>query len=293
MVRTRELSVETDPGVRLALLRSLAPAQPAVVALHGLLGTRESVIARGELHRAGLGLLAYDARGHGRSTSPLDRGAYGYAAMTSDLEAAMDAAGVERAILVGISIGGLVALRMARLHPERVAALAVVTPAYDPTAPLSEAALERARRVARALVDNDPDAFLAAEPIRTPGEGRTPSPRGSAAALLARHADRSAVADALMAMLGDRPFESLAELGELDVPSVVVGSRDEFDPLHPLTIARRYAAALPGARFVCEPSGELPLSWRRRALARLAIELAARAGAPFDAVRPRLGASST
>ncbi len=289
----RELSVPTTPGVRLAVLVADVPERPAVVALHGLLGTREAVIARGALRRGGLGLVSYDARGHGRSTAPLDRRAYGYGAMAEDLEAVMDASGVQRAILIGVSIGGLVALGLARRHPERVAALALVTPAYDPDAPLSELARERARRVARALVDNDPDAFLAAEPIRTPEEGHGPSARGSAAALLARHTDRAAVADALLEMLADRAFESFAELAALDVPSVVVGSRDDFDPLHPLEIARRYAAALPRAQFVCEPDGQLPLSWRRRELSRLVLELAVRAGAPFDRGRQGLGGSST
>lgn len=289
----RELSVTTAPGVRLAVLAADIPERPAVVALHGLLGTREAVIARGALRRGGLGLLSYDARGHGRSAAPLDRGAYGYGAMTQDLEAVMDATGVQRAILIGVSIGGLVALGMARRRPERVAALALVTPAYDPEAPLSEAARERARQVTRALIDNDPDAFLAAEPIRTPEQGHGPSPRGSAAALLARHMDRAAVADALLAMLADRAFGSFAELTALDVPSVVVGSRDDFDPLHPLDIARRYAAALPRARFVCEPDGQLPLSWRRRELAQVVLELAARAGAPFDRGPRGLGGSST
>jgi hypothetical protein len=58
----------------------------------------------------------------------------------------------------------------------------------------------------------------------------------------------------------------------------VVGTRDEYDHDHPLDLAERYAAAIPGAPLVCEPEGKMPLAWNGGALAAQAIEVAALAG---------------
>jgi hypothetical protein len=55
----------------------------------------------------------------------------------------------------------------------------------------------------------------------------------------------------------------------------VVGSRDVADPGHPLALARRYAAALPGARLVVEDEDRSPIAWQGGALSRLIVELAA------------------
>jgi pimeloyl-ACP methyl ester carboxylesterase len=55
------------------------------------------------------------------------------------------------------------------------------------------------------------------------------------------------------------------------MPSLVVGSRDESDPGHPLALAEAYARELPGARFVVEAEGESPLAWQGAQLSR-AIE---------------------
>ena len=60
-------------------------------------------------------MIAYDARGHGRST-PAPARAYGYEHLAGDLAAVLDAAGVERALLAGASMGAhtALALRAAR-----------------------------------------------------------------------------------------------------------------------------------------------------------------------------------
>ena len=49
----------------------------------------------------------------------------------------LDAAGVERAVLAGASMGAHTALRFALRHPERVAALGLITPAFDPGSPFA------------------------------------------------------------------------------------------------------------------------------------------------------------
>ena len=103
-----------------------------VVLLHGLTATRRYVVM-GSLppQRSGHRVLAYDARGHGAS-APAAEGDYGYPRLASDLRAAVDAAGFERAVLAGASMGAQTATRFALDHPDRVAALALITPAFDP-----------------------------------------------------------------------------------------------------------------------------------------------------------------
>jgi hypothetical protein len=74
-------------------------------------------------------------------------------------------------------------------------------------------------------------------------------------------------------------FESWDELHELDVPTVVVPSRDEADPGHPYAVGERYAAEIPGATLVSEEPGESPLAWQGARLSKVIAELAERTGA--------------
>ena len=76
-----------------------------------------------------------------------------------------------------------------------------------------------------------------------------------------------------------KPFERWEELRELDIPTVVVASRDEADPGHPYAVGERYAAEIPGATLVSEEPGESPLAWQGNQLSHVIAELAERAGA--------------
>ena len=95
---------------------------PAVVLLHGLTATRRYVVMGSRsLERSGHRVIAYDARGHGRSLPAVDPSAYEYADLSADLEAVMDASGVDRAVLAGASMGAHTLLALALARPERVA----------------------------------------------------------------------------------------------------------------------------------------------------------------------------
>ena len=154
-----ELSVRND-GISLSGEES--GEGPAVVLLHGLTATRRYVVMGSRaLERAGHRVIAYDARGHGRSEAAPDR-AYGYEHLTEDLLAVMDQAGVQRAVLAGASMGAHTAVRFALAHPERMAALALVTPAFEPDSPRMESELERWDALAAGLRDNGADGFVAA-----------------------------------------------------------------------------------------------------------------------------------
>ena len=71
-------------------------------------------------------VIRWDYRGHGRSGDPIDRSEIGPDAFVADLRTVLDAAGIDRAVLVGHSYGVQVVLEAYRLFPERVAALVAV-----------------------------------------------------------------------------------------------------------------------------------------------------------------------
>ncbi len=100
----------------------------ALVFLHGLGGNAEQWRAVIDSLRPDARILAYDLRGHGRSSAPRDRD-FSATAMTADLGAVLDAAHVTRAILIGHSLGGAVAAHFARANPARVTGLILLDPA--------------------------------------------------------------------------------------------------------------------------------------------------------------------
>jgi pimeloyl-ACP methyl ester carboxylesterase len=77
------------------------------------------------LASAGRRVYALDLPGHGLSDRPLAPGSYALGALTSHVVALFDEFGIARAPIVAQSMGGRIAVEVARLHPERVAALAL------------------------------------------------------------------------------------------------------------------------------------------------------------------------
>lgn len=266
-----ERIVERD-GVRLAVAEE-GDGIP-VVLLHGLTATRRYVVMGSRaLERGGHRVVAYDARGHGQSSPAPEPEAYGYDELALDLLAVLDACGIERAVLAGASMGAHTLLRAALDAPERVAGVAVITPAFDPDAPRD---FERWDALADGLRAGGIEGFVAAYRIEDEvPEAWRDTVRTVLRQRLAQHADLGALADALHATPRSRPFESLGELAALEVPAVVVASRDEADPGHPLAVGEAYAAAIPGARLLTEVPGRSPLAWQGGQLSRVIAELAA------------------
>jgi pimeloyl-ACP methyl ester carboxylesterase len=275
------LSIETSGGVTLA--GEEAGEGAPIVLLHGLTATRRYVVMGSRLlERSGHRVIAYDARGHGHSTPAEDPSAYGYPALASDLETVLDALELPRATLAGASMGAHTVLRFALENPERVNALALITPAYDPSAPASD---HDARRdsLARGLRDGGAEGFLAAYDVSSVPAPWRETVRTVVLQRLSTHEHPAAVADAMEALARSRPFSGLDELGGIRAPTLVVASRDEVDPGHPLALAQRYAEAIPGARLVVEeggPPARSPIAWQGGRLSKLLAELMARASQP-------------
>jgi pimeloyl-ACP methyl ester carboxylesterase len=285
-VAAHELSVRTDDGVLLAGEDSAGePGAPAIVLLHGLTATRRYVLMGSRLlQRSGYRVIAYDARGHGRSAPAPDPAAYGYERLAADLLAVLDQLGLERAALAGASMGAHTILRLALLHPERVAALGVITPAYDPTAAPGASPEGDRDALARALRTEGVQGFLRAYDFSSVPPAWRETVETVVRQRLSAHEHPAAVADAMEALSRSRPFQSLEELGDITAPTVLVASRDEVDPAHPLALAERYAAAIPGAALAVEDGGpptdrrsaSSPLAWQGGQLSKVLLELLGR-----------------
>ncbi|MDX6643073.1 MAG: hypothetical protein QOD76_1035 [Solirubrobacteraceae bacterium] len=253
-----------------------------VVLAHGLTATRRYVVMGSRaLERSGHDVVTYDARGHGRSDpapSPRD---YDYVNLAADLEAVLDELELERAVLVGSSMGAHTALRVALDDPRRVIALALVTPGYDPATVDDPERLAHWDALAEGLANGGVDGFMAAYEGTAPPEPWRDTVLQAVRQRMGAHAHPDAVADALRVVPRSRPFAGWEDLGAIDAPAVVVASRDEADAEHPYALAERYAQAIPRGRVVSEQPGESPLAWQGGRLSKLIAELAstaARAG---------------
>ncbi len=248
-----------------------------VVLLHGLTATRRYVVMNSRaLQRSGHRVVAYDARGHGQSSPAPDRGDYGYDALEADLEAVLDGLEIEWAVLAGASMGAHTLLRFALRRPERVAALVVITPAFEASTNDEPERLARWDALADGLAQEGVDGFLAAyRPTREgPWQGTVEKVIRQRLSL---HEHPEAVADALRVVPRSHPFGDLAELGAISAPVAVVASDDEADPGHPRGIGEAYAAAIPGARLITDEPGRSPVAWQGSQLSKVIAETAARA----------------
>lgn len=265
-------------GVRLAVGDSGAGSP--VVLLHGLTATRRYVVMGSKtLERSGHRVIAYDARGHGRSSPAPDPAAYTYQDLGADLRGVLDALGVQRAVLAGASMGAHTLLWLALRMPERVGGLVVITPGYDPASDDAPARLARWDALADGLEHGGIEGFIAAQAGSEVPERWRETVETVTRQRLSLHEHPEAVAQALRVVPRSRPFQDFDELGAIpDVPVAVVASGDEADPGHPQALAEAYAAAIPGARLLLDEPGKSPLAWQGSQLSRVISEVAQAAG---------------
>jgi pimeloyl-ACP methyl ester carboxylesterase len=242
---------------------------PPVVLCHGITATRRYVVHGSRaLARAGHRVITYDARGHGDSeAAPVGEG-YGYPQLLEDLERVVAAQVSEgRFLLGGHSMGAHTAVAYALRHPERLAGLAVIGPTF--LGAIRPESLEYWDGLAAALEAGGVDGFVAYIGERQGVESRwRESVLRFTRERVRRQGNLGALAEALRQVPRSRPFESMEELAQLDVPALVVASNDDADPGHPYAAAAAYAEALPRAELVSEAEGESPLAWQGGKLSR-------------------------
>jgi 3-oxoadipate enol-lactonase len=210
--------------------------QPTVVLLHGM-GVTADVNwfgAYGKLAER-YGVLAIDHRGHGRGLRSERR--FRLADCADDAVAAMDVFGIDRAVMVGYSMGGPIAQLVWHRHRERVAGLVLCATTH------SFRGLEPARGFGPALVQRARSAAGGRRGGRLDDDLRR---------WLTREVSRTSRRSAVQAGFALSRYDSSAWLGEVDVPhAVVITERDSaVTPIR----QRRMAAKLPNPSIHLAPT---------------------------------------
>ncbi len=256
--------VPTRAGRISALVSGSGPEQ--VVCLHGLGSNKTSFFETVSALTPELTVHAIDLPGFGSSAKPA-RAPYHAAYFARAVRAYLDAAGVERAHLVGNSMGGRVAIQLALDSPERAASLSLLAPALAfrrrrelvPLVKLLRPELAAIPHAMRAAVVRQQLWAMFARPERLdPAIAdviadefcRTYRSRSARVAFFA--ALRNIYLDAPW---GERGF--WPRLAELEVPALFVWG--DSDRLVPAAFSRHVAEALPAARQVTLPEcGHVP-----------------------------------
>ncbi len=221
---------------------------PPILYLHSLgadLRIFDEVVARlpGRRH------LRFDLRGHGLSDAP--EGPYSIERQVQDALAVLEASGEQRAVLVGVSVGGMVALRAALDRPDVVAGLVLSNTA----AKLGDGDIWRAR--IEAVAENGVEALADSTLLRW-----FPEPF--------RHANAPLI-DGLRNMLcrtsavgyactcaGIADEDLNDRLAELAMRTLVIGGSDDLST--PPPVVRQLAKSLEGARLeIIDDAGHLPM----------------------------------
>jgi non-heme chloroperoxidase len=124
MIALSEFSCPVDDGVVLHGAQSRGGGGEPLVLLHGYSDSWRSYLPLMRELPSSMRLVALSQRGHGDSSKPTT--AYGTEVMARDLARVMDHLGIARAVVVGHSMGSLVAQRFAQDHADRVSRLVLI-----------------------------------------------------------------------------------------------------------------------------------------------------------------------
>ena len=175
--------------------------------------------------------IAWSARGYPPSDCPEDEALYGQEFFTRDAIAVLDAAGVDKAHVVGLSMGGYTALMLAIAHPERLiscvaagagsGALHAKNPDFVAESVERAAAFEKLGRV-------DADAY-GLGPTRVQLQNKDPIAWRTFIAHLGEHPAHAAAKTLRRVQAGRAPLDGMAAaLSGIDLPVLLlVGDEDE------------------------------------------------------------------
>jgi 3-oxoadipate enol-lactonase len=220
---------------------------PLVLA-HGFTATKEMWDAQVGPFSERYRVVVYDVRGHGASEAPpADDPGYTMETLVRDQAALMDRLGIERAYICGLSLGGMIGMRFALTHPQRVRALLLC----DTSAGMGTQGLWAANRPAMEAVLRSKGALGVMRDLYVRRAGGTATPKREELPVgVVSHLERLAAMSAEgflgIARAAGEAESVLERLGEIAAPVLVLtGDLDFFRGA-----SEEIHGRLPGARFV-------------------------------------------
>jgi len=224
--------------------------------------------------------FAVDLFGFGESDRPFD-GQFGIGAQSDNLDRALTALRLTKATVVGIDLGGAIAMHLAFNRPERVERLVLINPiAFDDIPAEDIKSMQRstakyALRISRGILGAAPLIRELLE--RSVADGANmPEP------LIARYLAPYVGDDGLNHLLAlarsvDKEDMIDVELGQIDCPSLIVWG--DQDPFVSPRLGDRLADTIPGSRLVRLPgTGRLVPEESAETLANMILEFVGAAG---------------
>jgi 3-oxoadipate enol-lactonase len=202
-------------------------------------------------------VILYDERGHGLSDAP--PGPYSMDDHADDLLALLDALRVSRAAIVGLSVGGMIAQRIAAREPGRVSALVLCCTAVR--IGTAESWAERIAIVEKHGIEAIAEAILARWFAPAFRETRASEYAGWRNMLV-----RTPVPGYVGTCATVRDADLTEDAGRIVAPTLCVAG--EQDGSTPADLVQQTAALIPGAAFrIIERAGHIPCIERPRELA--------------------------
>jgi len=232
----------TDDGVRLYYEETGAGAP--IVFVHEFAGDIRSYEPQVRHFSRRYRCVAYNARGYPPSDVLEDVESYSQERARDDIRCVLDALKIDKAHVVGLSMGGFAVLHFGFTYPERALSLVVAGCGYGAEPNKRRQFTEEALRIAAEIAEKgmgEVSKTFGGGPTRV--QYRNKDPRGYAA-FLAQLAEHSSLglANTMRGVQARRPslWDLIDEMKALDVPTLIA-TGDEDDPcLEPGLLMKRY-----------------------------------------------------
>jgi 3-oxoadipate enol-lactonase len=262
------MRITVDDGVGLAAEVAGPDDAPGLLLVHGFGGAKEDFADHVDALAVDHRVVVFDHRGHGESDAPDDPACYSLDRLAADTVAVVDATGLRDLRLLGHSMGGMVARRLALAHPGRLDALVLMDtsagppPGLDPELVAFGAEVVRTHGMVELKRLQDE-----LDPLGSPSYRRVLAVRPGFADYVARK--WGALAPAMWQSMAQEIVhqpDQLAAMAGIACPTLVLVGDEDTVFLDP---ARALAATVPGAELVVIPGAghspqfEHPQEWYR------------------------------
>lgn len=193
-------------------------------------------------------LIAPDLRGFGGSDAPEDAGAYGMDEFADDVAAIIDAAGVDKVVLAGLSMGGYAAFAFLRKHRDKVAALVLADTRAEADPPEGVEKRTKQQQMVRDEGTSNLIDGLVGALLSEPSLQKKPDVVERVRALMKENPPAGFIG--ALEAIKKRP-DSSDELTKIDVPTLVIVG--ENDGVTPPDAARKIHEHVGGSRLVVIP----------------------------------------